>query len=290
MSRALRAWLPWSNCELDYNRLFHECPKQMPGTPEENATHLPLPPLGISADAHAASSVGGPAVLIDLLAHAIRFSVSLGFGLLLAGIVCAGLMTTASQFSRTARSSRQAIQASSLRSLVDRLQAVAKDPETQKQRDQFVRDIDSASRQLNLATLGSLSRQLHDLLDRYNESYEVHVVSDAEELRGFTREEPGETGFPVRACYIIVEARDSSGRAVSQPVRTATIAGNVPAVRWAERVPDEIYDRIISARPDDQHDNQSLFAIKERGRQTLVMRMAGLDGQPLNRQAQLTEW
>lgn len=262
----------------------------MPGPPEENSPNIPLLPMAINAEAQAAPVSGGLAVLVDMVAQAIRFSASLGFAVLLSGIVCLGLMTTARQFSRTARSSRQAVQASSIRSLVDRLQAIAQDSETQNQREQFVRDIESASRQLNLHKLGALSRQLQDLLDAYNESYEVHVVDDTEELRGFTRDETDETGVPVRACYIIVEARDPSGQVRSHPARTATIAGAVPAVRWAERVPDEIYDRIVSARARHGHDEPSLFAIKEKGRQALVMRMSGPDGQPLNRQAQLTEW
>jgi len=259
--------------------------RSMAGSTDENSTNLVSRPATISAQ-----GASGVAVLIDMASQAMQFSVSLGFALLLSGTICAGLMTAAHQFSKTVRSSRQAVQMTSVRTLMNRLQAVAHDPSTQQLRDQFVRDIETARRQLDVQKLGAVSRQIQSLLDASNECYEVHLVGDAEELRGFTRDESNEFGLPERACYVIVEARDSFGRVLSRPARTATTSGNVPAVRWAERVPDAIYDRVLSAGKNDPSDNPSLFAIKERGRQTLVMRMSGLDGQPLTRQSQLTEW
>lgn len=258
-------------------------------TKSTSATRAVAVGAAVSADAHGASTASGLAVLIDLVAQAIQFSVSLGFAMLLAGAVCFGLMMTAGQFSRSAQTSRQAARSISLRSLSERLKAASHNSDTGQLPSQLIRDINAAARQVNLQSVGDLTNQARELLDIYHECYEVHVVGKTEELRGFTREEPGETGIPVRRCYIIVEARNSTGQTVSRPIRISAATGVVTAVRWAERVPEDVYERIVCSR-DDGRDGPTLFAIKERGQPTLQVRMIGADGQPLIRQQQLTEW
>lgn len=269
-----------------------ECAKPMSGaadTKSTSATRAVAIGAAVSADMQGASTASGLAVLIDLVAQAIQFSVSLGLVLLLAGAVCFGLMMTAGHFSRSARTSRQATRSISLRSLAERLKAASHNPDSGQLPSQLVRDINAAARQVNLQSLGELTNQARELLDIDHECYEVHVVDRTEELRGFTREEPDETGVPVRGCYVIVEARDSTGQTVSRPVRISAATGGMTAVRWAERVPEDVYERLVCSR-DEGGDGPTLFAIKERDQPTLQVRMIGADGQPLIRKQQLTEW
>ncbi|MBC8115887.1 MAG: hypothetical protein H7062_15990, partial [Candidatus Saccharimonas sp.] len=58
----------------------------------------------------------------------------------------------------------------------------------------------------------------------------------------------------------------------------------------AERVPQEVYDRIKADKKADGVLNETLFAVKQRGYQNEEMKLVGPDNQPLSRLGQITKW
>ena len=122
------------------------------------------------ASAMPQAATTGLAVIVDLAAQAVRFSVTMVLVLSLAGTLCLGLILSARQFSRTARASREAVQRSaSIRSQSERLRSIARTRETVSQREplreQLLREIDAASRQLDVRKLTALRGQLQALLE-----------------------------------------------------------------------------------------------------------------------------
>ncbi|MBS0203906.1 MAG: hypothetical protein JSS49_13455 [Planctomycetes bacterium] len=102
----------------------------------------PIPDLNEAST----SAPGGLAVIVDFVANVVQLSASLGLALSLAGILCWGLFTTSQQFSRAARASRRAVQASpSPHALSEQLQSITRDSESQSRREQFVRQVQAAA-------------------------------------------------------------------------------------------------------------------------------------------------
>ena len=95
---------------------------------------------------------GGLAVIADFFANVVQLAVSLSLALTLAGILCFGLMTASQQFTRAARGSRRDVQtAPTPQAMSDQLKSIARDPETQSRREQFVRQIEDAKRKFEAA-------------------------------------------------------------------------------------------------------------------------------------------
>ncbi len=113
----------------------------------------------------------GLAVIVDLAAQAVRFSVTMVLGLSLAGTLCVALILSARQFSRTARASREAVQRpASIQSQSERLRSITRNQEAvqrgEQLREQLRREIEAASRQLDVQKLTALRSQLQTLLEK----------------------------------------------------------------------------------------------------------------------------
>ena len=107
---------------------------------------------GSDIDSAVAQSFGHPAmiatassalaVLWDVTAQVAQFTITLGLALTLAGSLCLALIASSKQFSKSARSSREAVQGTpSLRSIATQMQSVGRDSKPASQREQMVRDV-----------------------------------------------------------------------------------------------------------------------------------------------------
>ena len=112
------------------------------------------------ASAMPQAATTGLAVIVDLAAQAVRFSVTMVLVLSLAGTLCVGLILSARQFSRTARASREAMQRpASIQSQSERLRSVARSSEAVQLREQVLREIEAASRPLDVQKLTAVHGQ-----------------------------------------------------------------------------------------------------------------------------------
>ncbi len=112
------------------------------------------------ASAMPQAATSGLAVIVDLAAQAVQFSVTMVLVLSLAGTLCVGLILSARQFSRTARASREAVQRpASVQSQSERLRSIARNREAVQLREQLLREIEAASRPLDVQKLTAVRGQ-----------------------------------------------------------------------------------------------------------------------------------
>ena len=242
-----------------------------------------------------------------------QIGVTLVLMLALAGAGWYMLHTSAGLFSRTSRSSRQAIQqAVSARDLsarmqanakarsaelttaandmLDRVRAVARDASVTQELERLAGELDVARKQFDVKSLAELGQHITGLLGQLNEAYEVHIVSGPSDKSGIDRYFEDEQGQRLSGYYVIVAARDADGQPVTRSIRNAETGQFEQVQRWAERVPKEVYDRIKSDKKADGVLDETLFAVKQRGFQLDEIKLVGPAGQPLSRLGQITKW
>lgn len=258
-----------------------------------------------------------PASFNKTLAHLYvrrgQLSVTLVMVLALAGVGWYMLHASAGMFSRTARSSRQAVQQAtspadlskrlqdnakeraaeleqSVRDMSERIKAVARDAGIPQEIERLLGELDVAQRQHDVESLTELNRRTTTLLDQLNQDYEVRIVSGANEQSGVDRYLPESQGKGISGFYVIVEARTAAGRVLTRTIRNAEEDQLKEVTRWAERVPKEVYDRIKADKKVDGILNETLFAVKRRGYQNEEIKLVGSDNLPLSRLGQITKW
>lgn len=122
---------------------------------------------GATMAAMRAPASSGLGVIVDYVARTVQLSLTMGLVLALAGMLCLGLTMSARQFTRTAKSTRQAVQIPTIKSMSERLRSAARDPQTANERERFLREIEAVSRQLDVQKLTALRGELQELLNRY---------------------------------------------------------------------------------------------------------------------------
>lgn len=242
-----------------------------------------------------------------------QLSVSLVLVLALAGVSSYMLHTSAGMFTRAVRSSRQAVQQATspadlsarlqanakaraseletaVREMSDRIRAIARDAAIPLEIDRWLGELDVAKRQLDEKSLSELCQRTTTLLNQLNEAYEVHIVSGSNDKSGIDRYFEDAEGKRVSGFYVIVEARDANGNPLPRRIRTGETQQLEQVTRWAERVPQEVYDRIKADKKADGVLNETLFAVKQRGYQNEEIKLVGSDNQALSRLGQITKW
>jgi hypothetical protein len=239
--------------------------------------------------------------------------VTLVLVLALSGVGWYMLHTAAGNFSRTVRSSRQAVQQAtspadlskrlqdnaqaraaeleqSVRDMTEHIKAVGRDAGIPQEIERLLGELDVAKQQNDEKSLTELRQRTTTLLNQLNESYEVHIVSGPNEKSGIDRYFEDAQGKRVSGYYVIVEARDAGGNPLPRRIRNAETQQIEQVTRWAERVPQEVYDRIKADKKSDGVLNETLFAVKQRGYQGEEIKLVGSDNQPLSRLGQITKW
>lgn len=242
-----------------------------------------------------------------------QIGVTLVLMLALAGAGWYMLHTSAGLFSRTSRSSRQAVQqavssrdlsarmqanararaaelSTAANDMLDRVRAVARDASVTQELERLAGELDVARKQFDVKSLAELGQRMTGLLGQLNEAYEVHIVSGPSDKSGIDRYFEDEQGQRLSGYYVIVAARDADGQPVTRSIRNAETGQFEQVPRWAERVPQEVYDRIKSDKQADGVLDETLFAVKQRGFQRDEIKLVGPAGQPLSRLGQITKW
>jgi hypothetical protein len=132
--------------------------------------------------------------------------------------------------------------------------------------------------------------ELRRISEIRRQSFDVHVVSGGDRKSGIDRYYTDADGRRVSGYYLIVEARSAEGTVVPQDIRNAETQRIERVSSWGERVPKAVYDRLVADKKADGILDESLFARKRRDESDWEMVMPGEDGQPLTRQAQITQW
>lgn len=105
--------------------------------------------------------------------------------------------------------------------------------------------------------------ELAALRARLEQEYELTIVSRPGELSGVWRI-PGDNAN-AQNFYVIVEALDSNGRALTLPVRNEEDGRTYQVARWGLRVDEETFGRLQADKRDDGIIQQSLAGRKRPG-------------------------
>jgi hypothetical protein len=139
------------------------------------------------------------------------------------------------------------------------------------------------------AAVGALVERAEQLRQELEEEFELRIVSRPGERSGIDAYYEDESGRRVSGHYLIVEAVAPDGRLLDRPIRDAEQGDTRLVRRWAEQVPQAVYERIARDKQADGIVDEAVFAQKRRGALGLAVLLPGEDGStPLRRGRQIT--
>jgi hypothetical protein len=153
-----------------------------------------------------------------------------------------------------------------------------------------------AARAVELETAGDVkglqgtADELEALAAQVAAEYTVEIIHERGKKSAIDRFYTDESGTRASGFYVIVRALTPGGKEVPQVVRNRETGKEETVTTWAEQVPREVYDRLAADKKSDGVLDEHVFAIKKRGRLDEDVVLADADGQPLKRQAQITQW
>jgi len=144
--------------------------------------------------------------------------------------------------------------------------------------------------QRSVSPMSELAAELDSMAERLAAEYTVTILSAPGEQSGTERLYNDESGTRLSGFYVFVEARDPRGKVLTLPI-TNRETGKVERVtRWGEQVPPEVFDRLLADKQADGVLDETLFAVKKRGRAEMDIVLADATGWPVPRQGQITRW
>lgn len=170
------------------------------------------------------------------------------------------------------------------------IRAVSQDPDVSAQLSRLSGEAATYRKQQDEEKLRTVGAALADLDDRLRDEYTVSVVAGAGNRSAVVRSKPGSNRKDVSGYYLIVQAKRADGTVIKRRVLNAETGKSEDVTTWAERVPKEVYDRLAADKLSDGILNETAFAVKRRGFPELQITMPGVDGRPLTRDVQITNW
>ncbi len=174
--------------------------------------------------------------------------------------------------------------------LMTQIQAIADDAQAVQRADSLQAQVSTAST-ADTRSATTAIEQLEQLQAQLAAEYHVRIVSGGNAASMLEREGLNEQTRRYRSAgyYVIVEAIDVSGKVLPQQIRNAE-TGKVETVnRWAERVPEEVYQRLATDKRSDGVLNETVFSKKSRGQLEPKVELTDDAGNPIQLTAQLTQ-
>ncbi len=142
--------------------------------------------------------------------------------------------------------------------------------------------------------LGSIRDALANLKSRLDEEYSVTaVVQNTVSGRNkstIDRDFPDKGGKKLSGHYLFVQARKADGTVLPRQIYDNELYKDKEVTVWAERIPDEVFERLKKDKLADGILNETAFAVKRRGMLDEEITMPGADGKPIARLGRITEW
>jgi hypothetical protein len=141
------------------------------------------------------------------------------------------------------------------------------------------------------AKLHQLAAKLRSIQEELELEYTLSIANPAAEGGSATqRNFTDERGTRSSGFYLLVEARDANGNAVTVPIENRETGRIERVSRWGEQAPEEVFDRLAADKQQDGVLDERTFGVKRRGVRRLEVTLPGADGAPLTRQGQITSW
>ncbi len=169
--------------------------------------------------------------------------------------------------------------------LVERISAMTSDPAVIAQAKSLQAEINSARGEDVTAAIAARGK-LAEMVDQLATNYEVHVVSTPGQKSAYDRSIKGKEDI----YYLIVEARDASGKVIPQSIRDAETGQVSTVTKWAEEVPRDVYLRLKQDKSSDGLLSETLFSVKARGSLQPEIKMQTSSGGSFASGNRLTSW
>ncbi len=167
--------------------------------------------------------------------------------------------------------------------LVDEVRAAAKEQGVGLEVDRLAKEAETYKNRNDPERLEEVRNQLSELDLRVRAEYTVSVISRPGERSAIKRAYSDKEGKRLSGYYVIVEAKNPDGHVVKRRVHNSETSEEVDATIWAERVPEEVYNRLGKDKKEDGILDETKFAVKRRGYLNEETTMPGSDGRPLAR-------
>lgn len=169
--------------------------------------------------------------------------------------------------------------------LVQRIEAMTNDQAVIAKAQSLQAEL-NAARGSDVTTAIAARQQLAQMVDQLATTYEVHIVSAPNQPSLLDRGMDGKASI----YYAIVEARDSSGNVITQTIRDAETGQVKTVTRWAEEIPQSVYQRLREDKLSDGLLGETLFSTKARGELQPMVKIVTPSGSPITPGNRLTQW
>ncbi len=174
--------------------------------------------------------------------------------------------------------------------LVDQIRAVSLEPEATAAAERLLAEITTAGAN-DPTTAIAATNQLRFLHESLLSSFSVRIAKDKDGSNLFDRKFDDDNGLAhLSGRYVFVEAVDQNGNIIPQRIHDAETGQDAVVSLWAERIPEDVYQRLREDKVSDRVMNESAFAVKQRGRTEVEMQIPNGNGAPISRSIQITKW
>jgi hypothetical protein len=173
--------------------------------------------------------------------------------------------------------------------LVEQIRAVSLVPDAVASAERLAAEIQAAGTS-DVTTAIAARDQLRLLHQQLVSAYQLRIARDADGASLISRGYRDSTGDIVSGYFVLVEAVDANGNVIAQQIRNAETGTDQTVKIWAERIPEDVYERLKQDKISDQVMNESEFGVKQRGRLELDVRIPNSEGNPIQRSIQITNW
>ncbi|MCA9234395.1 MAG: hypothetical protein KDA44_02940 [Planctomycetales bacterium] len=179
---------------------------------------------------------------------------------------------------------------SAVAAAVETIDDVAADPAIRDEAAALLAAAQVAAEQQDLAQLDQVLAEVDALSAALMQDYTLSIPAGADEQSAIEREWNDEQGTRTSGFYVFVEATDAQGNPVKVPIRNRETGQTERVSRWAEQVPQEVFDRLAADKQADGLLDENTFGAKRRGERELRIELPGAGGQPIERMGQITSW
>lgn len=139
------------------------------------------------------------------------------------------------------------------------------DPEAQKEARELTTAAETALSAGQLESAQNAIAQLRDYLIFVRSAFVLRIVNRPGIKSGIDRYFTDASGKRVAGYYVIVEALDSTGRAITQWIRNEEDGRLKQTTLWGERIPKDVYEKINKDKLDNGRIDQDIVGAKKAG-------------------------
>jgi hypothetical protein len=208
------------------------------------------------------------------------------------GLLAAGILPGEARDRRIAEDQQAIVDQREMaaQQLASAIGTIARESEVEREASDLLLAARAAADAGDIDKLNELEAKLRALQAELELEYTLVIASRPGEQTGLDRYWTDEQGTRVSGLFVFVEARDAAGNPVSVPIENRETGRIERVSRWAEQVPEAVFERLKADKQADGVLDERGFGVKRRGVRQLEVTLPGADGAPLARQGQLTSW